>query len=584
MYVYVLGGFRLVGPDGAEVRLPMKGLATLIALLSLSRRGRTRTELCSMIWPEAEEQAARTNLRTHLYRLRQVVDADLIVDDGHRLRLNLDAVVSELPEIEDLHRQVMLSESSGDAIVLMRREFEALKRPLLPEIEASWLPSRRERCQLRFLEIGLMLARALEQEGDTTGARETLISLAELRPTSEACEHLLRLEAREAGNEAALTLLKRFRVVEADLSPRCSALIRALRADAYQPVPAPDSVSNTREMRLLANLFESNIAHGEDHAWQLLATEYRRRPIWSYPLTAVKLLAGLLEAHGSPSVARAQAASAGIGLASFVGDFALAEDWIEFSLRDLPPDSPDYATTVGYQAIVHFEQNQTEEGLDRNAVAIDLCRTLGLEAREHMFLCNRAGGLLMLNRIQEANEIVAKIEQFVVSQPEDVQQRFRSFLSVIELQRRLTVGDAGQILEQALLAESLVEPLNPIGYCRLPHLTGLAMVRVGDAHRGLRHLAKGVRFAVQMEAKPALIDSLESAGAALIESGESESGYALLRQATHHRRVAELRASPLQVASISHHLEHYKNLPSPALEPLTSLAYRALDALSTRNA
>jgi DNA-binding SARP family transcriptional activator len=92
-HVSLLGTPQLVLPDGDVHPLERKD-AALLALLALEG-SMARARVAALLWPDADGEAARANLRQRLHRLRKRVGADLVSAHGDVLCL-ADALTHDL--------------------------------------------------------------------------------------------------------------------------------------------------------------------------------------------------------------------------------------------------------------------------------------------------------------------------------------------------------------------------------------------------------------------------------------------------------------------------------------------------------
>ncbi|RYG63009.1 hypothetical protein EON77_21490, partial [bacterium] len=105
--IEMLGTLRAVREDVAVTRFRTRRVTLLLADLA-SRPGRShaREEIGERLWPDADPEAVRRNLRQALSSLRRVLEPPPIPSgailqvEQSRLRLNPDFVVSDVAEFE----------------------------------------------------------------------------------------------------------------------------------------------------------------------------------------------------------------------------------------------------------------------------------------------------------------------------------------------------------------------------------------------------------------------------------------------------------------------------------------------------
>lgn len=85
-----LGGLsvRRAGSDEPEPHLQRRRLALLAAVGSAGNRGLSRDRLLLLLWPEADAESARNNLKQGLFAIRRELGSNALTGDGPELRLN----------------------------------------------------------------------------------------------------------------------------------------------------------------------------------------------------------------------------------------------------------------------------------------------------------------------------------------------------------------------------------------------------------------------------------------------------------------------------------------------------------------
>lgn len=101
----LLGRFRLFGPDGEEIRVPVaKGVAIVAYLLLSGEKSVQRSSLTALLWSERSEAVARTALRQCLHQMKSRLKdgaLDLIEITQEIIQLktsNIETDISELTE------------------------------------------------------------------------------------------------------------------------------------------------------------------------------------------------------------------------------------------------------------------------------------------------------------------------------------------------------------------------------------------------------------------------------------------------------------------------------------------------------
>ncbi|WP_170928832.1 ATP-binding protein [Deinococcus hopiensis] len=216
----VLGGARLVGPDGRELRCEGKS-RTLLAYLAL--QGPTpRSRLAGLLWPERTEAAARNNLVQLLRRMGRAFGASLVVGQD-LLRLSEGVSVDAQQVLEGRAKGVpggtlLDGETCGNNVDL-----------------TDWLMVQRERLDAaRALTLGNAVRR-LEEEGAFPQAAVLARRVLDFDRLSEDAHRTVMRTLYLCGERAqALDVYRQL----------CAALGRDLRA---QPMPETQELARLIE-------------------------------------------------------------------------------------------------------------------------------------------------------------------------------------------------------------------------------------------------------------------------------------------------------------------------------------------------
>jgi DNA-binding SARP family transcriptional activator len=200
--LWLLGGFEL-RLDGALLGL-QPSMQRLVTLVALTTRGVSRQHAAFQLWPDTDEQRARANLRSTLWRLHKL-PAKVVTATEERLHLADDVWVDT--------RDGMAELAAGDSDVLgPDLPFQALDADLLPDWYDDWLVIERER--LRQLRLRLLeeRGRAALLAGDTGTAIQSGLAAVAIDPLRET-SHRLVIEAHlvEGNAREALRQLDHFR-------------------------------------------------------------------------------------------------------------------------------------------------------------------------------------------------------------------------------------------------------------------------------------------------------------------------------------------------------------------------------------
>lgn len=288
--ISVLGGFhvRLDGrpvPDEVWRRNRARALVKVLALAPGRRLH--REQLMDTLWPSLSAEAAAGNLRKAIHFARRALGA------GH-IRVNGELVTLEASGLWiDVH--------AFDVAVAAGHRSEALdlyRGDLLPEDRFEpWTEDLRERLRIRFHNLLLDEAVALERRGDVEAAADVLDRLVASDPLHEEAHLvLMRVLARAGARHLALA---RYRQLEARLrdelgvepGPAVRLLHDEIAASALPPTesdPASsDAVAADEERRLVTAMSAAVRPGSED-------PEVQRRGVDAWTAEA----RGIVEAWG----------------------------------------------------------------------------------------------------------------------------------------------------------------------------------------------------------------------------------------------------------------------------------------------
>jgi DNA-binding SARP family transcriptional activator len=186
----LLGGFEL-SFDGAPVEL-QPAVQRLAAFVALTPRGVGRMFAAFQLWPDRSEKRALANLRSTLWRLKQL-QVPVINVSPTRLTLADNVWLDTRNEAAEVIDSV--------GIDGVPAPFQTLLTDLLPDWYDDWLVVERER--LRLLRLAALERRARESfaMGNTTSAIQLALAALAIEGTRETA-HKLVVDAHLAdGNE-----------------------------------------------------------------------------------------------------------------------------------------------------------------------------------------------------------------------------------------------------------------------------------------------------------------------------------------------------------------------------------------------
>ncbi len=285
--IHLLGAPRLQWPDGRQHLLQRRD-AALLALLVLEG-AQARSQVAARIWPDADGEGARNNLRQRLFRLRRTAGRDL-VDSGDLLCLAKGLT-------HDLH----------DTIEHLADNPKAAAGELLGALDyadcaelAEWVEAAREHWRATRAQALAEAAGRLEEARDYERALPYAQRLLDDDRLHEpAHRRLIRLHYLRGDRAAALAAYRQ---------------LHALMATELRCEPEP-------ETRALARLIEQGAALGRGTARALPPAVLRpprligREREWQ-----------ALDAAWHEGAVAVLVGEAGVGKSRLLGDFAAARD------------------------------------------------------------------------------------------------------------------------------------------------------------------------------------------------------------------------------------------------------------------
>lgn len=189
----LLGGFGLRVEGRAVDMTP--AAQRLLAFVALTSRGADRSYTAFQLWPDHDEERAKANLRSTLWRLSKV-PATLLTATKTHIRLGPDVWV------DVRHGLAEMASAGLDTVVAAALPFQALDFDLLPDWYDDWLTIERERMrQFRLATLEEGARRALHQDRIGQAVQLALAAVA-VDPLRES-GHRLAIEAHLAnGNRA----------------------------------------------------------------------------------------------------------------------------------------------------------------------------------------------------------------------------------------------------------------------------------------------------------------------------------------------------------------------------------------------
>ena len=201
----MLGWMRAQSGDLTVTRFRTQKTALLLARLALfPRRTHPREELADLLWPEADQDAGRNNLKQSLAILRRLLEppgtpaGSVLIADRGAVRLNPAAFSTDVADFEAALRDAARSSDPCARAENVRRAQALYRGELLPGVYDDWAVEERER--LAAVWEGALEA-TQERLGDAAPPPAPTVSPAPPPEAAPAASHLPVLFTRFFGRE-----------------------------------------------------------------------------------------------------------------------------------------------------------------------------------------------------------------------------------------------------------------------------------------------------------------------------------------------------------------------------------------------
>jgi DNA-binding SARP family transcriptional activator len=156
--IHLLGQFSVL-KDEEAVEIPSRPAQSLFAYLAMSAGTVHRREkLAGLLWPEASESNARSNLRHALWRLRKAVGDEYFLAD--KISIAFNAEIDHWMDTALLEGEDGLAGSTRELL----EDVSAYGGELLPGFYDDWVILERERCRALFEnKLQSLLDRLIEE-------------------------------------------------------------------------------------------------------------------------------------------------------------------------------------------------------------------------------------------------------------------------------------------------------------------------------------------------------------------------------------------------------------------------------------
>lgn len=250
LQIQMLGKFRIAGDHiHYDEKLSSKLVGLLSFLLMNSSREVSRDKLLSYLWPDSNEEAAKSNLRFNLWNLRKIIPLDrkgeelvLSGKDSCRINENYEFYCDRL----ELDRFRSCSEYTVEELVRLKDLFQG------DFLEGLYLRNcnefnelvlfERVACQNRQVEILKSLLEVYEEEGRFEEGLQILMEMEAIEPYNERFAwKIMNLYAREGNRAAALRYYKKFEnSLRRHLNISPNDELKTLYASLQEDYPVPE--------------------------------------------------------------------------------------------------------------------------------------------------------------------------------------------------------------------------------------------------------------------------------------------------------------------------------------------------------
>ncbi len=250
--IALLGGLRAEREGVVVAHFRSQKIGALLAYLALfSERVHVREEVAGLLWPEADPDVGRTNLRTALSHLRKLLEPDgvapgsvLIAEGRHQIGISPAWIRVDVHRFE---RQL----TGASTLEELKEAVDLYSGPLLPGRYEPWMLAERDRLAERYFQAMDRLIALHEAHGQIPRALDLAWRALAAEPLREASHAVvLRLLHAQGRPEAARKHFKDLeslfrRELESEPSPelRQIAELRVAAPPSLRPPPAPAAAS-----------------------------------------------------------------------------------------------------------------------------------------------------------------------------------------------------------------------------------------------------------------------------------------------------------------------------------------------------
>lgn len=206
--INLFGGIEIINEQGKLVEAEMKShtCSKIFALLMLNRhRGMPAKELSDFIWADKDYDNPTGNLRSNLYRLRNMFellsDSELIVTTPNGYRINPDLkIASDYEQFEKLFKSVTPFMSTQVQIEILKEAVKLYDGKLFPNGDGEhWLIPYSSKYHMMYLEVVDKLMVLLNDNEDYKSLHDYSMRAIKIDPDSPVVIYWLVVALRKNG-------------------------------------------------------------------------------------------------------------------------------------------------------------------------------------------------------------------------------------------------------------------------------------------------------------------------------------------------------------------------------------------------
>jgi DNA-binding SARP family transcriptional activator len=288
----------LEGTNGADSAMPKgrRPLALLALLATSGPRGLSRDKVTALLWPESDAERSRNSLSQVLSSLRRDIGPEDLVLGTAEIRLNADAITSDVEEFE---ATVAHGDVERAAAIQSGPFLDGFYLTDAPEFE-RWVEEQRTRLNEKQRDALHRLALDAERRGDRAAALQWWRQLVLLDPTSaRAAVGLMEALAASGDGAAALRHFQTYSaLLEQELHAEPDAVVVRLaerlrrgsgatrEAIVTAPMPTPADTTTAIPRNAVTTVAAVGIAASPPSFWR------RTGMVGVYGVAALALLVG----------------------------------------------------------------------------------------------------------------------------------------------------------------------------------------------------------------------------------------------------------------------------------------------------